>query len=640
MKEGVTMHASENNTIHQISRRSFILGGLGILAATPALAEQMSPEDEISLAMEDEDFGIDTLNEVVEPTEPKPEPEPETEPVDDFTATSYKIHFFAPTCEYNSQDAIIIELIAADNSRRFVLIDGGFGPTSGTAQSGYVNRYTASHHSQLQDITNSYWNLKAYIDSLGVAPGNVEFYLGTHAHPDHMGCSAELIEAYKPKIVYTPEYNDKYILPSTDKYYNYQNQIVSGKNLWDNQWNYDRTIAMCDKLGIPVVTSIANWTEAVITVAGLNMTLVNWDTNYRTRTGNNRFNDPNEFSWGIVIDGLGKRVFLGADIENSAGQETALSKWMGKVDLFKLHHHGLNTSNTATLLNAIKPTIAVCTGTNSWPDYNLLSKLASLGTRLFSTDDAFRRGLKGIIATVTQTGITTNFDSLTQGRITQCGNLIYTDGKWNSKTGWISCEGKWYYSEKGLYTRGWKKVSNTYYYFNDTGDIHVGWVKYNGYYYYMKSNGYWARSEILNINGKIYGFNANGNVLHGWNKVNGKYYYFDINNGEARANGQFIIDGSTDIFDANGVLTNGWAKDSKGRWSYMKSNGQWARNEWIKSWNGQWYHFDNNYVMQTNAWVSYGGKWYYMQSNGTMAYSKTLTISGKKYTFAADGHLL
>lgn len=51
----------------------------------------------------------------------------------------------------------------------------------------------------------------SYLTEVGVTPENFEFYIGTHPHSDHIGTADEVIRAFRPKRVYTPEYSNDWI---------------------------------------------------------------------------------------------------------------------------------------------------------------------------------------------------------------------------------------------------------------------------------------------------------------------------------------------------------------------------------------------------------------------------------------------
>ena len=69
--------------------------------------------------------------------------------------------------------------------------------------------------------------VRPYLDSLGVNSSNLDFFIGTHPHSDHIGWADTLIHRYHPKHIYTPVYDDSY-------------SVSDAVNpLWDNQKVYD-----------------------------------------------------------------------------------------------------------------------------------------------------------------------------------------------------------------------------------------------------------------------------------------------------------------------------------------------------------------------------------------------------------------
>ena len=72
----------------------------------------------------------------------------------------------------------------------------------------------------------------AYMRKIGVTQDNLDFYIGTHPHSDHIGSASQIIHAFHPKTIYTPVYDDSYITDSSA--------------LWDNRFVYDRLIAAAE----------------------------------------------------------------------------------------------------------------------------------------------------------------------------------------------------------------------------------------------------------------------------------------------------------------------------------------------------------------------------------------------------------
>lgn len=66
----------------------------------------------------------------------------------------------------------------------------------------------------------------AYMRKIGVTQDNLDFYIGTHSHSDHIGSAPDIIEAFHPKAIYLSVYDDSLITDET--------------RLWDNQFVYDK----------------------------------------------------------------------------------------------------------------------------------------------------------------------------------------------------------------------------------------------------------------------------------------------------------------------------------------------------------------------------------------------------------------
>ena len=79
----------------------------------------------------------------------------------------------------------------------------------------------------------------AYLKSVGVTQENFEFYIGTHAHSDHIGAANRIIREFHPKRVYTPEYKDIYTSDSS--------------SLWDNLYIYDNMLTAAKEVGASII---------------------------------------------------------------------------------------------------------------------------------------------------------------------------------------------------------------------------------------------------------------------------------------------------------------------------------------------------------------------------------------------------
>ena len=148
-----------------------------------------------------------------------------------------RIHVLTTT---GSADAILLESRGV-----FAMIDGaeGVGAPDGTDP-----RYPKREGIVDASFGDTDWVL-GYMANHGVTSSNLAFYLGTHAHSDHIDNADEIIRKFRPKVILSPEYSDEWI---TDK-----------SRLWDNQWTYDNMMAAArwaqDAYGASIVQNINDY---------------------------------------------------------------------------------------------------------------------------------------------------------------------------------------------------------------------------------------------------------------------------------------------------------------------------------------------------------------------------------------------
>ena len=566
--------------LNQISRRSFIIGGLGILATIPTMALETNTEPILNDTQSDKFTNIS----------------------EDFVVSQIKVHFATPY-HINNQDAIVIEMIPYVGETKYILIDGGVGPTTGLPHPGYVNRYKAGSAYTNEGFVQSYNYTMAYLRSLGLNKENIVFYMGTHPHLDHMGATAEIISEFKPKIVYTPEYKDEYLIDMNDTYTNPEGQIVSGENLIDSQFLYDRTIEAANKIGSHLITSINSEDDASFSFGGLNFYILNWNSDYKERTGEDRISNPNDMCWGLFIEGCGRKIFLGGDINSYFGSEQYVAAWLkakyngdANIDLYKLNHHGYYGSNQESLMKVANPKIIVHTSARTTPFYKLESYEPTMkrGSRMFATTDAGVRNMPAIVVTMDANTLTTNLDgTVTTYGETHIGDIIYQDGR-PAKTGWINANNHWYYSNNGKFLKGWQKINNKYWYFTKWGYVQFGWIQSNNTYYYMKNDGNWAASETIEYGNHKYGFDKNGKII-----------------------------------------INGWLLSDNGNY-YFGSDGKAYKNQWLK-YNDAWYYFGTDNERIENNWILYNNNYYYTDSTGKPVTNTWIKYNNKSYYFNASG---
>lgn len=160
----------------------------------------------------------------------------------------------------------------------------------------------------------------AYMRKIGVTQDNLDFYIGTHSHSDHIGSAPDIIEAFHPKAIYLSVYDDSLI---TDE-----------ARLWDNQFVYDKFLDAAkwaqDAYGARFIqhldSSYAGADDSdkgspVFMLGDAKIEILNYDETYL----HTKVPDANYFSYGVKITAAnGRTAFLAGDINNyTDGMATA-----------------------------------------------------------------------------------------------------------------------------------------------------------------------------------------------------------------------------------------------------------------------------------------------------------------------------
>ncbi|WP_159717439.1 MBL fold metallo-hydrolase [Actinomyces marmotae] len=460
----------------------------------------------------------------------------------------------------------------------------------------------------------------AYLDELGVNSTNLEFYIGTHAHSDHIGTADTVIEKYHPKRIYTPEYSDAW--------------ITSKNNLWDNQYVYDRMIAAARKAqaehgsaliqhlvpGAPVTPDLSAPTTASPTFdfGDMRIEIVNYDESYKQPP---YIYDANESAWGVKVTAHGRSAFLASDIENFYGDEDRLAPLIGDVDVLKLGHHGSISSNSEGFLTTLRPKIAFQTGRFQALAPATQRTLDRLGTRWYSADELRASGHISFVVALADDGVHLSDVDATSGGLVlrtrqassphaaayrngvatpltgwrRIGEDYYwfSDSPYATESGWASWKGAWYYlGPDGAMKTGWLKDGTTWYYLGLDGAMKTGWLKDGTTWYYL---------------------DADGAMKTGWLKDGSSWYYFAPDSGRMAAN-RWVASGTAWYHvGGSGVMSTGWLKDGT-----------------------TWYYLDHSGAMRANDWLNQGGAWYYLTSSGSLATGRIM-IDGVAHSFSPSG---
>lgn len=493
----------------------------------------------------------------------------------------------------------------------------------------------------------------AYLYSLGVTQNNLEFYIGTHPHSDHIGSADEIIREFHPKRVYTPAYDDSLIGPSN--------------LLWDNQYVYDNLITAAEELNIPVILNLDPSAPLIPTEYGtlsveditattfdvvdnapddpsvsdpsqetgenetnlsghvgnpcfnlgnFSIEIVNYGTDYQTTSANT----GNNFSWGVIAEAYGKHAFLGGDIDNTDGDESRLAETVGHVDLIKLNHHGGGRSNTAPFIDALTPTYSFQTGRQSKLWGETYTSLIRTGTRMFASDVMARQGLSSFIASFSPSGVYVNaMDGVIHYDITEEYPFVYVhlDGYPYPLYGWQTFNGHTYWFENSASpaVACWLYDANQWYWLNEYGEKSTGFTTINDRRYLFNDDGVLYTDQWVDYDGARYRVNEAGEVQFGWFALDGKSYYLDPATG-AMASGVYPIGDTTYYFFDDGSLRTGWIEED-GTWHYYTGTSDKPQTGWIKD-NGLTYYADKQGERLT-GWQSIDHHWYYFDSAGVMS---------------------
>lgn len=557
----------------------------------------------------------------------------------------------------HSSDAILLE-----SKGVFGMIDGGegYGAPDGSDPR-YPLRYAVIPASSGETDF-----VLGYMSNHGVTSSNLAFYLGTHAHSDHIDNADEIIRKFRPKVILSPEYSDAWI---TDE-----------SRLWDNQWVYDNMMAAArwaqGAYGASIVQNVHDY-NTHITLGDMDVQILPTDPaeNYK-KTG---VRDANLIAYTAKVSAFGRSAYLAADLEAGGGYEDRLAPIIGHVDMLKAGHHGLPTSNSVAFMKALNPSMIAQTGPEWYTPDNLTQSVIDGNSSWVPMMDLWSSAhIPALIATFGPSGISYNdlssaswgheYGALSPrawwfvggrpsatngwwkgasgnwyyfaGRASSVvSQWVYDGGQWYwmdatgaMATGWIHDGKSWYYLDSAGHpsSSGWKWIDGAWYYL-DAGRARTGWMFDRGQWYWLDSINAKMATGWTQVDGQWYYMGSSGAMATGWMSSGGTWYY--LSGSGAMVTGWGRVSGSWYFFSATGAMVTGWFQDGSTSWYYAGSSGS-MMTGWLNS-GGTWYYLSSSGALAT-GWVLDSGAWYYMDDTGAMV-TGTREIEGRSSTFSASG---
>ncbi len=185
--------------------------------------------------------------------------------------------------------------------------------------------------------------LKYVKDNFTSEDGKVhfDFVLGTHSHSDHIGGFDTLLQDEDIVVdkVYLKPYHEENIK---------EQEVVE----WDNQEVYDQMVEAVNARGFELIQNIP--TDSFY-LGTFKLRFLNVLEPTEKNLG------ENENAVALYVEDGDKKILLMADVNYLDGDEQAIGKEIGKVDLLKVGHHGYGYSTGTTFLTRTQPEIAIFT---------------------------------------------------------------------------------------------------------------------------------------------------------------------------------------------------------------------------------------------------------------------------------------
>ena len=226
----------------------------------------------------------------------------------------------------------------------------------------------------------------AYYDQLGLT--KLDYLFISHYHQDHIGCVPAVLES---RNVANAE--DRGSTYASSFYTNYAKAVQSVRHTASagQKFVLDETSAH------PVTLKV-----------------------YAVNANGQKTSNENDLSLALTISYGGFRAEIGGDLsgDNTANYidvESGVAPQVGKLDVYKVHHHCSSHSSNQTWMDTTKPTVAIISdGDNNrygHPAEDCLERLHSAGTKTYWTEQGVGTPAPGWDVVAGTTVVTVNLDA-------------------------------------------------------------------------------------------------------------------------------------------------------------------------------------------------------------------------------------
>lgn len=393
------------------------------------------------------------------------------------------------------------------------------------------------------------------LDKIGLT--KLKYLFITHDHSDHIGNAPKIIEKYRPDFIVYKDGIDYSRLPATEQE-------------WDTKGYHDRMLAAADKFNVQKI--VANDQQFKI---GKNDYIEAFASKFYDYTNENSMS----VNYLLVSHGT-KSLFPG---DSTVATETHLQNRIGKIDLYKLSHHGADGGNSDKRFEELQARYCLIDRLDVYKKdiiKNFALKCLKYGGKVYSNDNNDMTVFK-----------------IARGAIYPCCHeyklplqfLDYYSGKYKMTN-----------EAGGIATKGIYPYKSDFYFVKDDGFIAKNeWIKHDGIDYHASSSGALDRNCFI----------------QGTFNEKPCYYWID-------ENCKMVIEPKLIYYNNNTYL--------------IKSNTLMAEEEFYE-YQANYYYAGKGGALKKNEWLYKDSNYYWLKFDGVMASEETLFIEGKWYDFNGSG---